>query len=118
MGNPVVHFEIIGKDPEPLRAFYRDIFDWEIAAPTEGITNPDYTLIKTDGISGGIGATHGGYNGHVTFYVGVKDMNASFAAIEGHGGEKMFGPDHVPGGPVIGMFRDPHGHAIGLVEIP
>ena len=26
MGQPVVHFEIIGKDPEKLRGYYGDLF--------------------------------------------------------------------------------------------
>lgn len=30
----------------------------------------------------------------------------------------MMGPEHVPGGPTIGLFKDPQGHTIGLVEIP
>lgn len=25
MGQPVVHFEIIGKDPEKLRSYYREL---------------------------------------------------------------------------------------------
>ena len=29
MGNPVVHFEIIGKNPAALKAFYRALFGWE-----------------------------------------------------------------------------------------
>jgi uncharacterized protein len=28
-GRPVVHFEIIGGDPERLRRFYRELFGWE-----------------------------------------------------------------------------------------
>ena len=32
MGNPVVHFEIVGKEPERLRTFYKDAFVWEIGA--------------------------------------------------------------------------------------
>ena len=29
MAESVVHFEIIGKDPERLRSFYGDLFGWE-----------------------------------------------------------------------------------------
>ena len=28
----------------------------------------------------------------------------------------MMGPDKVPNGPAIGLFRDPEGHTIGLVD--
>jgi len=29
MGQPVVHFEVIGKDGEKLRGYYAELFDWE-----------------------------------------------------------------------------------------
>lgn len=31
MGQPVVHFEIIGEDPNRLRDYYGELFDWEFA---------------------------------------------------------------------------------------
>ena len=33
MGAPVVHFEILGKDPERLKTYYADLFGWEIETP-------------------------------------------------------------------------------------
>jgi predicted enzyme related to lactoylglutathione lyase len=29
MGNPVVHFEVTGEDPDKLRSFYGGLFGWE-----------------------------------------------------------------------------------------
>lgn len=29
MGQPVVHFEVIGKDPQTLRRYYSDLFAWD-----------------------------------------------------------------------------------------
>ena len=29
MGQPVVHFEVIGKNPEKLRRYYNALFGWE-----------------------------------------------------------------------------------------
>jgi hypothetical protein len=29
MGQPVVHFEIIGSDPAKLRSYYGELFGWE-----------------------------------------------------------------------------------------
>ena len=65
---------------------------------------------------GGIGKAPEGYDGHVTFYVVVDDVEEAFGKIESHGGTRMMGPDKVPNGPVIGLFRDPEGHTIGLVD--
>lgn len=50
MPNPVVHFEIKGKDAKKLQDFYGKLFQWKIDA-----NNPiQYSLVKT-GVEGGIG---------------------------------------------------------------
>jgi uncharacterized glyoxalase superfamily protein PhnB len=115
-----MHFEIIGRDAPRLRNFYAEVFSWNVAAPMPD-SDVGYSLIETvpgatRGISGGIGKAPEGYDGHVTFYVVVNDIDTAFAKIEAHGGTRMMGPDKVPNGPVIGLFRDPEGHTIGLVD--
>ena len=120
MGNPVVHFEIMGKDPKKLGSFYQKAFDWKIAPPIEG-SPVEYSLVERNGsseysIGGGIGKAPEGYEGHVTFYVYVDDVATALDKVESLGGKKMMGPDQVPGGPVIGLFEDPEGHVIGLVH--
>ena len=30
MGNPVVHWELMSKDPEKVSAFYEKVFSWKI----------------------------------------------------------------------------------------
>jgi len=127
MINPVVHFEIITKDPESLNAFYREAFDWKIdSQPVSGgqgvakyfMARPDGEAEPKVGINGGIGSPPEGYDGHVTFYVAVESVGAALEKIEKLGGTRMLGPDQVPGGPVIGLFIDPQGHTVGLVEAP
>ncbi|HEY8313617.1 MAG TPA: VOC family protein [Candidatus Baltobacteraceae bacterium] len=117
MANPVVHFEIIGKDQQKLLKFYRSAFEWQIDDPIPELGN--YAMVHTQtegGIAGGIGGGIEGYDGHVTFYVEVADVNAALAKIEGLGGKKMMGPDEVPNGPIIAQFTDPEGHVVGLVQ--
>jgi uncharacterized protein len=120
MGQPVVHFEVIGKDGEKLRSFYSELFDWQIDAdnpmnygivPRDGNTNAEGV-----GIGGGVGVGPEGYDGHVTFYVEVPDVAAALSEAESLGGTRMMGPDEVPGGPVLGQFTDPEGHLIGVVQ--
>jgi predicted enzyme related to lactoylglutathione lyase len=120
MGHPVVHFEILGKDGDKLRSYYSELFGWEIDA-----NNPmNYGIVQRDGnvspegvgIGGGIAAAPEGYDGHVTFYVGVPDVEAALAKAESLGGTRLMGPDEVPGqGIVLGQFTDPEGHLIGVV---
>lgn len=123
MGQPVIHFEIIGKDGDRLRSYYSELFGWEIDA-----ANPmRYGIVQRDGnvnaagvgIGGGVGAAMAGQPGHVTFYVEVPDVEAALAQAETLGGSRLFGPDEVPGtGVVLGQFSDPEGHLIGLMGSP
>ena len=113
MPNPVVHFEIVGKDQKLLESFYKSIFDWQITPAMEG-----YSLVNTgSGIGGGIGAMAEARQ-HVTFYVGVEDVATALALIESKGGKKAFGPHPIPDGGIIAGFTDPEGHLIGLVQGP
>jgi uncharacterized protein len=122
--HPVIHFEIVGRDPATLAKFYRDVFGWATKDPMPG--DPmQYVTIDTvpgeDGfISGGIGKAPDGYDGHVTWYVRVDNVENALAKIEANGGSRMIGPDKVPmpgGGEItIGVFRDPQGNTIGLVD--
>jgi uncharacterized protein len=120
MGQPVVHFEIIGKDPDKLQGYYSDLFGWQIDS-----NNPmNYGVVQRDGntnadgvgIGGGVGAGPEGYGGHVTFYVEVPDVEAALAKAESLGGTRMMGPDKPMEGVEIGLFTDPEGHTVGLVR--
>jgi len=120
MGQPVVHFEVIGKDGQRLQSYYGELFGWEIDANNamnygsvqrEGNTNADGA-----GIGGGVGAGPEGYEGHVTFYVEVPDAEAALARADELEGTRVMGPDQVMEGLVIGQFADPEGHLVGVVQ--
>lgn len=113
MPNPVVHFEVLGKDAQALADFYRETFDWELDP-----VMPTYSMVKTGGegeIAGGVGATPEG-PGHVTFYVEVNDLQATLEKIAERGGSTVQPPMDIPDGPSIALFADPEGHLVGLVK--
>ena len=120
MGQPVVHFEVIGKDGAKLQSYYSDLFGWEIDS-----NNPmSYGIVQRDGnvnaagigIGGGVGKGPEGYSGHVTFYVEVPDVEAALAKAESLGGSRMMGPEEVMEGLTIGLFVDPEGRTIGVIQ--
>ena len=120
MGQPVVHFEIVGKDAAKLHGYYAELFGWAIDANNPmryGVVAREDNL-NTDGvgIGGGIGPGPEGYDGHVTFYVEVPDVEAALAQAESLGGTRMMGPDKVMEGIEIGLFTDPEGHVIGVIR--
>lgn len=134
MGQPVVHFEIVGRDGERLKGFYSELFGWD-AVGVEA--NPAYGRVDREenlnaegvGISGAISSVPDrssstwqgphrdeGYEGHVTFYVEVSDVEGALQEAERLGGKRMLGPDQIPNGPEIGAFTDPEGNMLGLVK--
>jgi len=124
MPAPVVHFEIIGKDPRALGAFYASAFGWDVDTdhPVAGAGGTEYLMVRPDGeqppkagINGGFGAAMEGYDGHVTFYVWVPSVSEALDKVESLGGSRVMGPEQT-GGPVIALFADPQGNVIGLVE--
>jgi uncharacterized protein len=120
MGQPVVHFEVLAKDGDKLKSYYAELFGWQIDSNNPmayGIVDRE-SNVNSDGvgIGGGIGPAPEGYDGHVTFYVEVPDVEAALANAERLGGTRMMGPDQVMEGLEIGLFNDPEGHLVGLVK--
>jgi predicted enzyme related to lactoylglutathione lyase len=121
MGQPVVHFEVIGRDGDKLRSYYSELFGWEIDADNEMkygvIQREGNTSSEGIGIGGGIGGPGpDDYPGHVTFYVEVPDVEAALEKAESIGGTRVFGPETIMEGIELGQFTDPEGHVIGLVK--
>jgi uncharacterized protein len=119
MGQPVVHFEIIGKDGDRLKGYYAELFGWQIDSDNqmgygvvqrEGNTNSDGV-----GIGGGVAGGPDRYDGHLTFYVEVPDVETALAKAEELGGSRIMGPDEVMERLVIGLFADPEGHVVGVL---
>jgi predicted enzyme related to lactoylglutathione lyase len=120
MGQPVVHFEIIGEDAEKLRSYYSELFGWEFDTD-----NPmNYGVVQRDGnvsadgigIGGGVGGGPEGYEGHVTFYIEVPDVEAALAKAESLGGTRVMGPETIMESIQLGLFTDPEGHLVGIVQ--
>jgi uncharacterized protein len=115
MPNPVVHFEVLGKDAQALQGFYSQVFDW----PMEKVMD-SYAMVRPvgeQGIAGGVGSTMSPDTpGHTTFYVQVEDLQATLDAIEAAGGSTVQPPMDIPNGPSIALFRDPDGNLVGLVK--
>ncbi len=112
MGNPVVHFEIVGKEGGALQDFYRRAFGWKVDAD-----NPmGYGMVDTGGdLAGGISGADGEHN-WVTVYIEVADPAATLKRLEELGARTLMGETAVPGGPTMAQFEDPAGNMVGLVK--
>ena len=120
MGQPVVHFEVVGKDGARLQQYYSELFGWEVDTSNEmnyGVIAREGNLGRNGiGIGGGVGEGPAGYDGHVTFYVAVPDVEAALQKAESLGGKRVMGPEEIMGELVLGQFTDPEGHLVGLVQ--
>ncbi len=126
MGQPVVHFEIIGKDPAKLREYFGELFGWEFDVPSpvsEAVSDPaQYGFVDRmalpdgTGIPGGVGGGPA-YEGHAVFYIAVPDVEAALQKAESLGGKRRMGPERAPSGLVVGHFTDPEGNLVGVAGI-
>ncbi|MBI5283570.1 MAG: VOC family protein [Chloroflexi bacterium] len=114
MAQPVSWFEIHGKDGRKSRAFYTELFGWEIDA-----SNPmNYGMVN--GAEGGIGGgiAESPVAPMVTIYIAVPNVDEALKKAVSLGAKAVMGPDDVPGGPRIAQFSDPDGNVIGIMTMP
>ena len=119
MGQPVVHFEIGGKNGKKLQAFYASQFGWKIDA-----NNPmQYGVVdtkargKSRGINGGVFKTPPGAPPQlVTVYIEVAQIDSVLKKIEKSGGKTVMPRTELPGMVTMAQFTDPAGNLMGLVE--
>lgn len=107
MPAPIVFFDIAGPDTEALQRFYRLVFDWDFTTAGQfhaTVTSPLPSAIRMD-------------LAEQRVYLGVDDVAAKLADIVAHGGAIDSPRFEVPGVVVLGLFRDPAGNPMGLVEM-
>lgn len=111
----VVHFEMVGDDPERMAKFYADVFGWKVQK-WEGPM--EYWLVitgeeGTPAINGGFGRRTKPDEG-TTNTIEVDDAKAAVAAVEMNGG-KVVNPLHpVPGVGWQAYCKDTEGNLFGI----
>jgi uncharacterized protein len=109
---PIVHFEILARDPDVQRRFYGELFNWPIG---------DGPIMN---IPSGLGGPEPGPAGHMrqhdrsgfALYIQVRDLTGSLDRVPTLGGVVVSQPFDVPGGPTIAAIEDPEGNPLVLVQ--
>lgn len=126
---PVVFFDITGETPAGLASFYAAVFHWQIAPDgrvTAQVKSPPL-VPSAEYPAAGIGfstSVTAPLPGQIRqdspekrIYLGVPDVDETLREIEEMGGTIEAGRFEVPGVVVLGLFTDPAGNAMGLVEM-
>ena len=115
MGRPVIHWELLSKDPAKLSDFYEKVFAWKI----QHFPEMNYRVVET----GGQGGINGGimqpkheepWPGNMTFYIDVEDLADYRKRIIAVGGKILVEEQEVPGMGAFSLFTDPEGRMMGL----
>ena len=108
--NPVLYFEIIGKDAASLKRFYAEMFGWPVDAETA-----EYSVFEAGGaggIDGGVGPDQNSDH-RVTVYARVDDPQAYLDKAVRLGGKALVPPTEA-GGLTFAQFTDPAGNIMGV----
>ncbi len=107
--------ELSSPDLQASKAFYSDLFGWEVA-PFEGSPTP-YLAIKNAGANNGgmRELAPPGMPPHWLVYFGVEDIDAALTKVEELGGTKIDGPIDIQMAK-IGIVQDPQGAFLALYD--
>lgn len=114
MGNPVVQFQIVSRNPDRSSAFYGKLFNWKISDNNAlGYRTLDPQNAK--GISGGIWPCPPEGHAMVQVFVAVADVSAHVAKAKALGATVVIPPSRLPDGDEMAVILDPDGLAVGLM---
>ncbi|MFN8572093.1 MAG: VOC family protein [Gemmatimonadaceae bacterium] len=113
MGNPVMQFQMLSRNPEQAAEFYRAMFGWTINAD-----NPmGYRQVQTGagrGIDGGIWPAPPEVNAFVQLFIEVPDVDASVATATSLGGHVIMPTQRLPQGETMAILQDVQGLTFGV----
>ena len=121
MSARVVHFEVPFDDADRARAFYRDVFDWQIMEMPEmqynmvstGPTSDEGMPSEPGFIGGGMMKREAPISTPV-ITLAVDDIDATIIAVEKHGGSAVGDKMQVGDMGFAAYFNDSEGNLMGL----
>ena len=105
---PIVYFDIAGPADAKQAAFYEKIFGWA-AGPGGVVSVP----VSSPQLSGTLRTDPAAK----VIYIGVPNVTATLKEITANGGAVIAPRFEVKGVVVLGLFTDPAGNSMGLVEL-
>lgn len=109
---PVVHWAIETPDLDRARAFYAELFSWNISDGGIGFVDAGFGGPEP----GPAGHLQSGATPRVSLYVQVRDLDETLGRTIELGGTVIDQPFQFPGNPTLATIADPDGNPITLVQ--
>lgn len=113
MGQPVMYWQILSKQPTKLAEFYASIFDWNVWPP-DALGSRAVETGSAEGIPGAIWQIPAEAHSMVQLFVRVDDVSAYVRRVESAGGKVIFPPQLIPSGDEVSILQDPEGIPFGI----
>jgi predicted enzyme related to lactoylglutathione lyase len=114
MANPVMWFEVMGKDSAGLQRFYREVFGWKLTPPVKEMGNYSMLERPETGIGGGFGEG----DARVSVYVEVADPQRFVDKAVASGATVLMPVTTITPTTTIAMLLDPAGNTFGVMKPP
>lgn len=115
MGQPVMQWQIMSKDPDRLSEFYNKLFSWTVDAEnTLGYRQIDTRSER--GIKGGIWPSPPDAPPMVQLFVEVDDVTECVTRAAALGANIIVPPQALPDGDEMAVITDPDGLPVGLMK--
>ena len=123
---PVVHFEMPYDDAGRVSTFYEQVFGWTMNPL--GPESNNYVLAETTETEDGRPTKGGHINGGLfprnperpaqtpLVVIGVQDIRAAIASVEGAGGKVYGEPDLIPNFGLYVAFEDCEGNPVAMLQ--
>ena len=115
MGQPVMQWQILARDPAKVTTFYSALFGWRVDTSNA----MGYRAVDTGtdrGINGGVWPIGQDGRPSVQLFVEVADVAATVAKVEQLGGQIVIPRQVLPDGDEMAVVLDTEGLSVGLMK--
>jgi uncharacterized protein len=114
MANPVMWFEVMGKDSAGLQRFYREVFGWKLTPPVKELGNYSMLERPDTGIGGGFGEG----DARISVYIEVAEPQRFVDKAVAAGATLLMPVTQITPTTTIAMLTDPAGNTFGVMKPP
>ena len=113
MGNPVVQWQIVAREPGKVAEFYAKTFDWQVSTGN-ALGYRTFETGNERGIPGGVWPSPPEGHNLLQLFIEVDDIDAYVARAKANGATLIIPRSQLPDGDAMAILLDPAGLSFGL----